>query len=145
MYAMKLVTIAALCALAGSAVAAGYYDGETTLLCTAHRMAQCDAADGCVQVKPEDIGAANGQWLVDFKHKSLKPANPKNDHTSKITTVQYLNGVLYAQAVDDPGNRDVPGGAAWSLSVSDPDGAMTLAVASNAVAFVGTGACVPAK
>jgi hypothetical protein len=145
MYVTRLCAIAALCALAGSAAAVGYYDGETTLLCTAHRMAQCDASDGCVSVKPEDIGAANGQWLVDFKHKTLKPSNPKNDHTSKIITVQYLNGVLYAQSVDDPGNPELRGGAAWSLSVSDPDGAMTLAVAGNAVAFVGTGACVPTK
>jgi len=144
MHVTKLIATATLCALAGSA-AAGYYDGESTLLCTAHRMAQCDASDGCVPVKPEDIGAANGQWLVDFKHKSLKPADPKVERTSKIITVQYLNGVLYAQSIDDGGNPELKGGAAWSLSVSDPDGAMTLVVASNSVAFVGTGACVPTK
>lgn len=144
MRAIRLIAIVSLCAAAATATAAGYYDGESTLLCTAYRMAQCDAADGCVAVKPEDIGASGGQWLVDFKHKSFKPADPKSERTSKIASVQYLDGTLYAQSIED-GNPNVPDGAAWSLSVSDPDGAMTLAVASNAVAFVGSGACVPTK
>ena len=75
----RLIVIAALGALSGSAAAAGYYDGASTLLCTAHRMAQCDAADGCVAVKPADIGSADGQWIVDFKHKTLAPADPAID------------------------------------------------------------------
>jgi hypothetical protein len=139
------IATAAVCAtFAGTASAASYFDGSTTLLCTAQRFHQCDAEDGCVKVKAQEIGVARGQWLVDFKNKVVRPADPKINRQSKITTVQYVEGTLYAQAIELDKEQN-PDGIAWSLSISDPDGAMTLAAASKDAAFVGTGICVPAR
>jgi hypothetical protein len=139
-----VLLVAPMLSWAASAGAAGYYDGESTLLCTAFRMEQCDAADGCVKVKPEDIDAGTAQWIVDFKHKSVKRADPNSRSTSQIASVQYIEGTLYAQAIE-AGNPNALDGIAWSLSVSDPDGAMSLAAVSRAVAFYGEGACVPMR
>ena len=135
---------AILVAAAGSASAASYYDGNTALLCTAQRFHQCDAEDGCVKVKPEEIGISRGQWIVDFKNKTVKPSDPSIARQDKIVTVQYVNGTLYAQSIAQD-KDDNPDGVAWSLSVSDPDGAMTLAMTTKGAAFVGVGICVPAK
>jgi hypothetical protein len=140
----RWMAVAVLATAANGALAATYYDGKTTLLCTAHRFAQCDAADGCVPVTADEIGLRGNQWVVDFKNKTFKPANPNVTTQSKIGRVQYNDSTLFAQSIED-GNPNVPDGAAWSLSISDPDGTMTLAVASNSVAFVATGACVPTK
>ena len=121
--------------------AAGHFDGATTLLCAAFRMEQCDAADGCVKVSPEDIEAGTAQWIVDFKHKTLKRALDSNPpRTSQIASVQYIEGALRRRSkrVIRMRSTDV-----WSLSVSDPDGAMSLAAVSRAVAFYADGACVP--
>jgi len=144
MQLVRLITAAVLSAASTGVLAKGYYDGETTLLCTAHRLAQCDAADGCVPVTAQEIGSSGGQWVVDFKHKTLKPADPTSKRTSTIARVQYIDSTLYAQSIED-GNPNAPDGAAWSVSVSDPDGAMTLAIAGNSVAFIATGACVPTQ
>jgi len=140
----SVFTAAACIAAAGTASAASYYDGSAALLCTAQRFYQCDAADGCVKVKPEEIGVAHGQWIVDFKNKTVKPSDPSIARQDKIVTVQYVNGTLYAQSIAQD-KDDNPDGVAWSLSVSDPDGAMTLAMTTKGAAFVGTGICVPTK
>ena len=137
-------TGAACVLIASSASAASYYDGSTALLCTAQRFHQCDAEDGCVKVKPQEIGIARGQWIVDFKSKLVKPSDPSIDRQSKILTVEYIEGTLYAQSIELDKERN-PNGVAWSLSVSDPDGAMTLAIATKDAAFVGSGICVPTK
>lgn len=129
---------------AAFAEAAGYYDGESTLLCTAFRMEQCDATDGCAKVNPEEIDAGAAQWIVDFKHKTIKRADPNSPRTSQIAGVQFIEGTLYAQGIE-AGNPNALDGIAWSLSVSDPDGAMSLAAVSRAVAFYGDGACVPMR
>ena len=139
------ILTAAVCIVAASSVsAASYYDGSAALLCTAQRFHQCDAEDGCVKVKAQEIGISRGQWIVDFKNKTVKPADPSIDRQSKITTVQYIEGTLYAQAIEQDRDGN-PNGVAWSLSVSDPDGAMTLAIATKDAAFVGNGICVPTK
>jgi len=140
----SLFAVGFFASLAGTASAASYYDGSTALLCTAQRFHQCDAEDGCVKVKAQEIGISRGQWIVDFKNKVVKPADPSIDKQSKIATVQMIEHTLYAQAIELDKERN-PDGVAWSLSVSDPDGAMTLAIATKDAAFVGTGICVPTK
>ncbi len=141
----SMTALASLLAFVGSsASAATYYDGESTLLCTVFRMQQCETSSGCETVQPSDVGAGAAQWIVDFKKKTLKRSDPNAPQTSKITSVQYTGDTLYAQSIE-LANPKAPDGVAWSLSVSDPDGAMTLTASGRSVGFYADGACVPMR
>jgi len=124
-----------------AAPAAGeQFDGKRALLCTAFRMFECDLAEGCVPVTAQEIGAA-GSWTVDFKKKEFT-GTTENSLPNAIQHVALLDGKLFLSGIQDglPIERD---GVAWSVSINNPDGVMTIMVAGEGVGIVGLGSCVP--
>ena len=116
------------------------FDGKRPLLCSAFRMFECELATGCVAVTAEEIGAA-GSWTIDFKNKQFT-GTTEASLPNAIDHVQLLDGKLFLSGVQDglPVQRD---GVAWSVSINNPDGVMTMMVAGEGVGIVGLGSCVP--
>lgn len=126
-------------ALSGASAVAEQFDGKRALLCSAYRMFECDIANGCMAVTPEELGASSS-WVVDFKKKAITGTNP-NAEPNAIDRVELLDGKLFLSGIQDglPGERD---GVAWSVSINNPDGRMTIMVAGEGVGVVGLGNCV---
>jgi hypothetical protein len=127
---------------AGAMAQAEIFDGKRSLLCSAFRVFECDLAGGCNAVSPEELGIA-GAWIVDFRKKSLTGTH-ENSRPNAIDRVELLDGKLFLSGIQDglPDQRD---GVAWSASISQPDGVMTLTVAGERVGYVGLGSCVPSE
>ncbi|NIP15389.1 MAG: hypothetical protein GWM88_11995 [Pseudomonadales bacterium] len=126
-------------ALSGAPAAADQFDGKRDLLCSAFRMFECDMANGCTAVTPAELGASSS-WIVNAKKKTITGTNP-NAQPNDIDRVELLDGKLFMSGIQDglPGERD---GVAWSVSVNNPDGVMTIMVAGEGIGVVGLGSCV---
>lgn len=126
-------------ALSGASAAADQFDGKRDLLCSAFRMFECDLANGCTAVTPAELGASSS-WIVDAKKKTITGTNP-NAQPNEIDRVELLDGKLFMSGIQDglPGERD---GVAWSVSINNPDGVMTIMVAGEGIGVVGLGSCV---
>jgi hypothetical protein len=127
-------------AIAPATASGEQFDGKRPLLCTAFRFFECDLADGCTPVTAEEIGAA-GSWTMDFKKKEVT-GTTEGSQPNAIAHVELLDGKLFLTGVQDglPGERD---GVAWSVSINNPNGVMTIMVAGEGVGIVGLGSCVP--
>ena len=119
---------------------ADQFDGKRPLLCSAFRMFECDLSGGCLPVTAEEIGSASS-WTVDFKKKQFT-GTTKGAEPNAIDRVEMLDGKLFLSGIQDglPVERD---GVAWSVSINNPDGVMTMMVAGEGVGIVGLGSCVP--
>lgn len=139
---MKTTALAlALTAIMTSTAAhAELFDGKRSLLCSAFRMFECDIAGGCNAVSAEELGIA-GSWVLDFRSNSLTGTQP-NSQPNSIDRVELLDGKLFLSGIQD-GLADQRDGVAWSVSINNPDGTMTLSVAGERVGYVGLGSCVP--
>lgn len=131
--------------MTGSAVAAApaiadQFDGKRPLLCSAFRMFECDLSGGCLPVTAEELGSASS-WTVDFKKKEFT-GTTENAQPNEIDRVEVLDGKLFLSGIQDglPVERD---GVAWSASINNPDGVMTIMIAGEGVGIVGLGSCVP--
>ena len=115
------------------------FDGKRPLLCSAFRMFECDMANGCLPVKPEEVGAADS-WNIDFKKKEFT-GNNEGALPNAIEHVELLDGKLFLTGVQDglPVQRD---GVAWSAAINNPDGVMTMTVTGEGFVLVGLGSCV---
>ena len=67
-------------------------------------------------------------------------SNP-NAQPNDIDRMELLDGKLFMSGIQDglPGERD---GVAWSVSINNPDGVMTIMVAGESIGVVGLGSCV---
>ena len=70
-------------------------------------------------------------------------AGVESQQKSVIERVETdVDGKLIVQGAED-GQKDERDGAGWSISIMDPEGTMTMAVAGDGFGVVGLGACVP--
>lgn len=138
----KLMITLILAAAASStpAVAAEQFDGKRPLLCSAFRIFECELATGCVPVTAEELGVASS-WTLDFKKKEFTGTHP-NSQPNAIDRVELLDGKLFLSGVQD-GLPDQLDGVGWSVSITNPDGVMTMMIAGDRVGVVGLGSCVP--
>jgi hypothetical protein len=136
MAAGALAAAAILPAVAG----AEQFDGTRPLLCSAFQMFECDLAQGCQQVNAEQIGVASS-WNIDFRKKQVIGTSA-NAEPNAIDRVEVLDGKLFLSGIQDgsPTERD---GVAWSVSINNPNGLMTIMVAGEGAGIVGLGNCVP--
>jgi hypothetical protein len=140
---MRIMIVAAAmtaAAIVPAAAQSEQFDGKRPLLCSAFRMFECDLTHGCAAVTADEIGAA-GAWTIDFKKKQFT-GTAANSQPNAIDRVELLDGKLFLSGIQDglPVERD---GVAWSLSINNPDGVMTVMVAGEGVGIVGLGSCVP--
>ena len=78
--------------------------------------------------------------LSFIKKKTITGTNA-NAQPNDIDRMELLDGKLFMSGIQDglPGERD---GVAWSVSINNPDGVMTLMVAGEGIGVVGLGSCV---
>ena len=138
----KLVMAVSLGLIAGSPLAADYYDGKKPLLCSLSQLFDCDPPTACQAVTPAEIDGFS-HFDVDFGKKVITRAGSDSPQQSRIKNVETgVDGKLIIQGVED-GRVDVRDGAGWSISIMNPEGTMVMAVAADGFAVVGLGACVP--
>jgi len=134
---MRILTLAAGCAgllvFAAPALAADFAGGQN-LRCSVGEIQECEPALGCAGVTAADADVPTFVE-IDFKAKTLSGTTPEGraaespiDHTVKDA------GVIALQGTEN--------GRAWSVRI-DADGAMSVALADAAGAFVLFGACLP--
>jgi hypothetical protein len=102
-------------------------------------MFECDIAGGCTAVTPEELGSSSS-WIVDFRKKTITGTSP-NAQPNDIDRVELLDGKLFLSGIQD-GLENERDGVAWSVSINNPDGVMTIMVAGEGVGVVGLGSCV---
>jgi len=135
-----LFTIGLACG--ASTAQASYFDGEDALLCTLHRLYECDAPNGCLAVTPGEIRGVS-HLDIDFATKTITHANLESKQKSIIQTVKTgIDGKLILQGIED-GEPDERDGAGWTISIMDPEGTMVMTTSADGFAVVGLGACVP--
>jgi hypothetical protein len=135
-----LAVVTAAAAFVAASAAGEQFDGKRALWCSAFRMFECDLTHGCLPVTAEELGSASS-WTVDFKKKEFT-GNTENAQPNAIDRVELLDGKLFLSGIQDglPVERD---GVAWSVSINNPDGVMTIMIAGEGVGIVGLGSCVP--
>ena len=131
-----------LLALVPSISRAGHFDGKVPLLCSIHRLYECDPPNGCVPVTPAEIRGVS-HLDIDFAEKEITRAGMESRQKSTIQSVQTgIDGKIVLQGIED-GEPDERDGAGWSISIMDPEGIMVLSTAADGFAVVGLGSCVP--
>ena len=125
----------------GATAHAGYFDGKHQLLCTAQQVFQCDFSEGCQRVVAEEVGG-QGRYLVNFKKKTVTSGDPESPLKTSIQNREIVDNTMFIQGIED-GSTTRRDGAAWSMSINSPDGAMVLSVAAGDVSFTLLGACTP--
>ncbi len=139
---IPLAVAASLGAFSTTASAAGYFDGQTPLLCSVYQLFECDHPNACQAVSPGEIAGVS-HLDVNFSDKVITRAGVDSPQESQIQTVSTdVDGKLIMQGVED-GQEGVRDGAGWSISIMNPEGTMVMAVAGDGFAVVGLGACVP--
>lgn len=138
----SLILLAGIIGLSGVAVAEDYFDGKKPLLCSMHQLFQCDAPNACRPVTPEEI-AGFAHLNIDFDTNMVTRAGIDSPQESPIENVETrVDGKLIIQGIED-GSPEARDGAGWSISIMNPEGTMSMAVAGDGFVTVGLGACVP--
>ena len=125
-----------------NATAAGYFDGQTPLLCSVQQLFECDPPNGCLAVTPAQIQGFS-HFDIDFNKKEITRPGEDSQQKSLIKSVEKgIDNKLFIQGIED-GKPDQRDGAGWTISIMDPEGTMVMAVAGDGFAVVGLGFCVP--
>lgn len=135
--AMALLILLALSATAS----AGHFDGKKPLLCSIYQLYECDPPNGCVAVTPAEVQGMS-HFDVDFRKKVITRAGVESEQRSPIIATDVIDNKLIIQGMED-GEADERDGAGWSVTIMDPEGTMTMAVAGDGFGIMGLGACVP--
>jgi hypothetical protein len=130
-----------LSALPFSARAASF-DGSQNLICAPQLVIECGSDGNCDQAMPAGVNLPSF-FLMDFNTKEMSAlTESENKRTSKIKTMEVLDGKLFLQGADD-GIKGVRDGLAWSISISQDTGRLVLSASGDSSAFVVFGACTP--
>ena len=139
---IETIAFAALTLFLATTSSASFFDGKTALLCSVHKLFECDPPNSCQAVTPDQILGVS-HLDIDFRKKLVTRAGEKSAQKSTIESIKTgIDGKLIIQGIEK-GADDVRGGAGWTISIMDPEGTMVLATAADGFAVVGLGACVP--
>ncbi len=138
-----LLTVAAsLGAVSATASAAGYFDGQTPLLCSVYQLFECDHPNACQAVSPGEIAGVS-HLDVNFSDKIITRAGVDSPPESQIQSVSTdVDGKLIMQGVED-GQAGVRDGAGGSPPNMNPEGPIGMAVAGDSRAVVWLGHSPP--
>jgi len=137
------ITVAALsiCSLP-VCVQAASFDGSQNLLCAPQLVIDCGPGGNCEQSMAASVNLPNF-FQIDFSAKELSAiTEAENKRTSKIKSMEFLDGKLFLQGADD-GIENVRDGLAWSISISQDTGGLVFSASGENEAFVIFGACTP--
>lgn len=111
------------------------FDGSTPVFCAITRMLECQKKSGCEQVFPEEAGLPTF-LKIDFKNRVVSGISTTEDgkpRTTEIKSIQRDKGHLILQGFEI---------RAWSVTIGEKTGKMTMAVAGEEDGFVLFGTCV---
>ena len=135
------VTVAGVCSLPFSAHAASI-EGSQNLLCAPQLVIECGPDGKCEQAMAASVNLPNF-FQIDFSAKELSAiTESENKRTSRIKSLESIDGKLFLQGADD-GIEGVRDGLAWSISISQDTGRLVMSASGENVAFVVFGACTP--
>jgi len=140
-YSWIAVAVIGACSLPFSVHAASI-DGSQNLLCSPQLVIECGPDGKCEQAMPASVNLPNF-FQIDFSAKELSAiTESENKRTSKIKSMELLDGKLFLQGADD-GMEGVRDGLAWSISIAQDTGRMVFSASGENEAFVIYGACTP--
>jgi hypothetical protein len=117
-------------------------DGTRNLLCAPQLVIECGPGGDCEQEMAASVNLPNF-FQIDFSARELSAVNgSENKRTSKIKSMETLDGKLFLQGADD-GIEGVRDGLAWSISILQETGRLVMSASGENVAFVVFGACTP--
>jgi len=123
-------------------VQAGSFDGSLNLLCAPQVVIECGPDGKCEQAMAESVNLPNF-FMIDFSSKELTAiSESENRRTSKIKSMEFLDGKLFLQGAED-GVEGVKDGLAWSMAISQDNGRLVVSASGGNEAFVIFGACTP--
>ena len=111
------------------------FDGSTPVLCAITKMLECQKKSGCEQVLPEEVGLPPFA-KIDFQNRVISTTGATEDgktRTTEIKSIQRDRGHLILQGFEI---------RAWSVTIGENIGKMTMAVAGEEDGFVLFGTCV---
>ena len=139
---LKILMMTLALGFVATSSSAGFFDGQTPLLCSVYQLFECDPPNACHAVTPDEISGVS-HFDIDFSKKVVTRAGVESKQQSRIESVKTeIDGKTIIQGIED-GQPGVQDGAGWSISIMDPEGTMVMAVAGDGFAVVGLGACVP--
>ena len=139
---LKILMMTIVLGFVATTSSAGFFDGQTPLLCSVYQLFECDPPNACQSVTPAEILGIS-HFNVDFSKKVVTRAGVESQQRSPIKSVETgVDGKLIIQGIED-GQPDERDGAGWTISIMDPEGTMVLATAGDGFAVVGLGAFVP--
>ena len=121
---------------------AGSFDGSQNLLCAPQVAIECGPDGKCEQAMAASINLPNF-FMIDFSSKELTAiSESENRRTSKIKSMEFLDGKLFLQGAED-GVEGVKDSLAWSMAISQDNGRLVVSASGGNEAFVIFGACTP--
>ncbi|KPJ98636.1 MAG: hypothetical protein AMJ60_07575 [Desulfobacterales bacterium SG8_35] len=123
-------------------VDAGSFDGSQNLLCAPQLVIECTPGGSCEQAMAANVNLPSF-FQIDFSVKELAGVTEsENKRTSKIKTMEFLDGKLFLQGADD-GIENVRDGLAWSIAITQDTGRLVFSASGENEAFIIFGACTP--
>ena len=118
------------------------FDGSQNLICAPQLVIECGPGGKCEQGMAASVNLPNF-FQMDFSTREMTAiTESENKRTSRIKSMEVLDGKLFLQGADD-GIEGVRDGLAWSISITQDTGRLVLSAAGGNEAFVIFGACTP--
>ena len=118
------------------------FDGSQNLICAPQLVIECGPEGKCEQAMAASVNLPNF-FQMDFSTREMTAiTESENKRTSRIKSMEVLDGKLFLQGADD-GIEGVRDGLAWSISISQDTGRLVLSASGGNEAFVIFGACTP--
>jgi len=108
--------------------------GAHNLICSPSNTFKCDANGNCARGGATEV-KLDHFLEVDLTKKTITGVS--SGRTSPIGSVEKIEGMTVLHGAQN--------GRAWSASIADETGAMTIAVAGKSESFTVFGACMAAK
>lgn len=124
------IALASLLALLPASLAGATVDTSKPLLCAVTEAVECDDDGTCLRGNPEDLDIP--QFVrIDAEQKMI--TEHEGSRSSPIQNLIRSDGRLILQGFEN--------GRAWSISISQATGKMSVASSGDGVAFAIFGAC----
>jgi len=113
----------------------GPSSGLPPVFCAITKMLECQKKSGCEQVLPDEVGLPPFE-KIDFQNRVISTTGATEDgktRTTEIKSIQRDRGHLILQGFEI---------RAWSVTIGERTGKMTMAVAGEEDGFILFGTCV---
>jgi len=137
-----MIAAAALVSIQAWNVKAASFDGSQNLLCAPQIAIECGPDGNCEQAMAASLNLPSF-FQIDFSTNELIAVTESEaKRSSKIKSMEFLDGKLFLQGADD-GIEGVRDGLAWSMSIMQDTGRLVISASGGNEAFVVFGACTP--